>query len=96
MSPVHVETALTIGGVVVIILVALVFIWAWRRTNGGLVDPWTPSKRVTSSTPFPYPYIRGSNLYRRSLAHRNDTVRVRLAMGLPLRHNEAIWRDPPA
>jgi hypothetical protein len=59
------------------------------------VDPRTPGKRVTSSTPFAYPYIRGSVRYRRSRAHRNDSVQVHLAMGLPPQHNEAMWRDPP-
>ena len=95
MSPTQVETALTIGGVVVILLVLLAFMWAWRKTNAGLVDSRTSDNEGASSSPSDYPYIRGSDLYQRSLAHRNDTVRVRLAMGLPPQHNEPMWRDPP-
>ncbi len=97
MNPTQtVEAVLTLGGVAVIILVLLLFIWAWRRTNGGLMDPQTPDNRVTSPTWFVYPYIRGSDRYRRSLVHCNDTVQVRLAMGLPPQHDESMWRDSPA
>ena len=42
-----------------------------------------------------YPYIRGSELYYRSLAHQNDTVAQRVSMGLPPSHTGVVWRDPP-
>jgi hypothetical protein len=96
MSSAQVVMALTLGWVVILVLTLLAFFWVWRRTHGGVTDRRTLGNKVTSFPSFDYPFIRGSDLYRRSLAHRNDTVQERLAMGLPLRHNEAIWRDPPA
>jgi hypothetical protein len=96
MSPAVSNTAFTIGYIVVIVLVLLAFIWAWRRTHGEVsAEPRAPDDNTTSSTPPEFPYIRGTDLYRRSLAHGNDTEQERLAMGLPPQHNESMWRDPP-
>jgi hypothetical protein len=43
----------------------------------------------------PWPYIRGTDLYRRSLENINVAPFARQAQGLPLYHDEGQWRDPP-
>jgi hypothetical protein len=43
----------------------------------------------------PWPYIRGTDLYRRSLDNINVAPFARQAQGLPLYHQESQWRDPP-
>jgi hypothetical protein len=43
----------------------------------------------------PWPYIRGTELHRRSLENINVAPFVRQAQGLPLYHDESQWRDPP-
>lgn len=41
-----------------------------------------------------YPYIRGTDYYRRSVEHKYSTVVMRLNQGLPPHHDESMWRDP--
>ncbi|HVA10175.1 MAG TPA: hypothetical protein VNG12_25955 [Acidimicrobiales bacterium] len=41
-----------------------------------------------------YPYVRGTEYYRRSLEYRSSTVVMRLNQGLPPYHEESMWRNP--
>lgn len=42
----------------------------------------------------PSPYVRGTELYRRSVEHRASNAILRQAQGLPPYHDESQWRDP--
>ena len=53
------------------------------------------SRRRNRATDTPWPYIRGTDLYRRSLENVNVAPFARQAQGLPLYHDESQWRDPP-
>jgi hypothetical protein len=52
-------------------------------------------RRAKPQTSSRYPYIRGTDLYRRSYENRHVAPPGRQAIGLPPYHNEAMWRDPP-
>lgn len=66
--------------------IALIIIAAVVLLLGG----WRKSQAAT-----PYPYIRGTELYRLSLAYRESTPPIRMAMNLPPYHDESQWRNPP-
>lgn len=53
------------------------------------------SRRRSDEEPGPWPYIRGTDLYRRSLDAQRVAPFARQAQGLPIYHDESQWRDPP-
>lgn len=89
----------------VVLLLVLAFgvvrIYRKRRQRSAPSRPVEPPRRVRllrrtqPDANAPWPYIRGTDLYRRSLENLNVAPFARQAQGLPLYHEESQWRDPP-
>ena len=89
----------TVLAIIVIALIVLAFVFAHarqgRREGSSLARPPQSPSTPQQASNAPWPYIRGTDLYRRSLDADRVAPFARQAQGLPLYHDESQWRDPP-
>ncbi len=78
-------------GWLVLLAIAFAFIRGFRSRRAP--SPAAPPRPPRG--PDPPPYVRGTDLYRRSLANRDVAAPARIALGLPPQHHDAMWSDPP-